>query len=81
MEQETDSLYLAVNKARGLTLDAVGQIMELTGLPPYLMDCILSGVLADIRQKEIYDMGLIKAKDTKPSEPLKEAKEETDGEH
>lgn len=56
---EAFSVYAAINKARGLTLDAVGQIMNSTGVPPYVMDGILSSILAEIRQKEMYDLGVV----------------------
>lgn len=51
--------YMEMNKAKGLMIDAVGQIMSATGVPPYVMDGILSAILADIRQKEMYDLGVV----------------------
>lgn len=56
---------LVIQEARGLLVDAVGQIMNVTGLPAYVIDGILSQILSDIRQKELYDLGLsIKEKKT-----------------
>lgn len=49
---------LVIQEARGLLVDAVGQIMNVTGLPSYIIDGILSQILSDIRQKELYDLGL-----------------------
>lgn len=45
-----------IQSARVYIYDAVSQIMDKTGLPPYLMDGVLSEVLADIRKKELCEM-------------------------
>ena len=74
-ETKDQSGYFLVNRAKGLLVDAVGQVMENTGLPPYIIDGILSGILADLRQKEIYDMGIL------ASIKKKEDEKEDGGQH
>lgn len=56
---EIKSVYLLVNKAKGILVDTVSQVIAMTGLPPYIIDGILSAILSDIRQKEIYDMSVL----------------------
>ena len=73
------SVYVLVNQARGMLVDAVGQVMANTGLPPYIIDGILSGILSDIRQKEIYDLGILMAREDEPEK--ENTKEEDDGGH
>lgn len=62
MEDNKERVYFLVNEARGYLTDAVGQIMNKFGLPAYIMDGLLSDVLAEVRKKEIYDMSVINMK-------------------
>lgn len=84
-EKENDqSVYVIVNRAKGMLVDAVGQVMERTGLPPYIIDGILSGILSDIRQKEIYDLGILlsmKERERQEAKDDDENKEDGDGGH
>jgi len=78
--KEIKSIYMLVNKAKGILVDTTSQVISMTGLPPYIIDGILSGILADIRSKEIYDMGvLLSAEDNEKKEDKK--KEDDDGGH
>lgn len=86
MENERDtneSIYLIVNRAKGMLVDAVGQVMDRTGLPPYIIDGILSAILSDIRQKELYDMGILANMKDQELQKVKEEtkKEDGDGGH
>lgn len=69
-------MHVKVNKAKALAIDAIGQILGATGVPAYIMDGILSSILADIRQKEMYEfeLALSSYSDSKDTE-------ESDGEH
>lgn len=54
----TVPLSAMIQSARGYMNDAVNQIMDKTSLPAYLMDGVISEVLADIRKREICEMGV-----------------------
>lgn len=51
-------LISMVQSARYYMREAVEQIMSKTGLPTYLMDGVISEVLADIRKQELCDVGI-----------------------
>ena len=77
MDNKGENEYFLVNQARGYLTDAVGQIMNRFALPAYVMDGLLSDILAEIRKKEIYDMSVINLQQT-----LNEQHgEEKNGEH
>lgn len=76
MNNKGENEYTLVNQARGYLTDAVGQIMNRFALPAYIMDGLLSDILAEIRKKEIYDMSVINLKQS-----LKEHEEDENGEH
>lgn len=76
-EKEEVPMYIAINRAKGLMVDAVGQVLNATRIPPFAMDGILCSILADIRQKEMYDLGVVYSSVNSNNEHM----EETDGEH
>lgn len=82
-DENDQSVYTIVNRAKGMLVDAVGQVMNRTGLPPYIIDGILSSILSDIRQKELYDIGVITyTMEQELAEAQKETKKEDgDGGH
>ena len=51
-------LSTMVHNARIYMNDAVKAVMNETNLPPYLMDGIISEVLADIRRQELTELGV-----------------------
>jgi hypothetical protein len=72
MEQHTDynqskpvviPLSTMVHNARVYINDAVTTIMKKTNIPPYLMDGIISEVLADIRKQELTELGVSTSED------------------
>lgn len=76
MDNKGEDNYALVNQARGYLTDAVGQIMTRFALPAYIMDGLLSDILAEVRKKEIYDMSVINLKQS-----LNEHGEDGNGEH
>ena len=69
-------MHVKVNKARALAIDAIGQILAGTGVPAYIMDGILSSILADVRQKEMYEFELALSSYADSTE-----EKDSDGEH
>lgn len=67
-------MYVAINRAKGLMVDAVGQVLSVTKIPPFAMDGILSSILADIRQKEMYDLGVVYSSMNSNNEHAEETK-------
>lgn len=67
--------YYAITQARGLLTDTVAQIMNNFGLPPYIMDGVICDVLAEVRKKELHDLGYIYMQENS------QMKETENGEH
>lgn len=71
-------LALVMEDAKNMLLDTVITIREKTGLPPSIMDGIVSGILADIRKEACSEISLAAARERMEllkSEKVKEEKE------
>lgn len=71
-------LALVMEDAKNMLLDTVITIREKTGLPPSIMDGIVSGILADIRKEACSEISLAAARERMKllkSEKVKEEKE------
>ena len=74
-------LVLVMEDAKNVLLNTVITIREQTGLPPSILDGIISGILADIRKESCSEISLAAARERqgllKPvEEPVEEAKKE-----
>lgn len=67
-----------IEKTRMRTVGAVNQIISESGLPAYLMEGILVGIVSDIRnQKNVELIQAMQQKDKTENEESQEDKEET----
>lgn len=74
-------LVLVMEDAKNVLLNTVITIREQTGLPPSILDGIISGILADIRKESCSEISLAAARERKEllkpvEEPVEEAKKE-----
>lgn len=74
-------LVLVMEDAKNVLLNTVITIRDQTGLPPSILDGIISGILADIRKESCSEISLAAARERqellKPvEEPVEEAKKE-----
>ena len=69
-------LALVMEDTKNMMLDTVITIREKTGLPPSIMDGIVSGILADIRKEVCSEVSLAAARERMELLMEKEAKSE-----
>lgn len=74
----TQSLCFMIENARKEMIIAVNRVIEKTNLPPYLIEGILTGILADIRNQKVAELTeeIVSLQiQTEQSEPTEEVKE------
>lgn len=74
-------LVLVIEDAKNVLLNTVITIREQAGLPPSILDGIISGILADIRKESCSEISLAAARERQEllkqvKEPVEEAKKE-----